>query len=365
MLAAQRTPGPASTTCGTTTTISVNWAQFGFDSCHSKFNPREVTIGRSNVSNLVVAWKYATGGPINSYPTIFNGVVYVGSNDGFLYAINVATGALLWSYSIGNEFGAAAVGNGLVFASSDKGVLYALNASTGQLVWTHPGADSPTLVNGVVYVGYYDAMYAVDARTGATLWRRSGLLGGSAVFNGRVYVLNSDNHTVDALNATTGDLIWQSMLVFGTGPLAVANDSVIVDDGFDQALYALDAQTGAYRWGVGMEDLQSPVAVAYGEVYFGIKLWRTDTPYVLQYNALTGAGGWVNSTAHYVYPLLVANGVLYGSGEDNNLYAFNTDTGAVLWSHSIGTHPTTAALVNGSLFIGGSDGNLYALRLAN
>ena len=104
MFAAQETPAPASTACGTSATISVNWAQFGFDPCHSKFNPREVTIGRSNVSNLVVAWKYATGGPINSYPTIFNGVVYVGSNDGFLYAINAATGALLWSYSIGNEF---------------------------------------------------------------------------------------------------------------------------------------------------------------------------------------------------------------------------------------------------------------------
>ena len=218
----------------------------------------------------------------------------------------------------------------------------------------------------MVYVGYYNAIYALDARTGATLWRRSGLLGGSAVVNGRVFVWDLDAHKVDALDANTGSLIWQSSGagVFGTSTLTVANGSVFALDGFDGALFALDAQTGADRWGIG-GNLASQAAVASGVAYLAIKAARTDAPFLVARDAVTGNGRWIDNPTSYLYPLLVANGILYGSGEDNNLYAINTDTGAILSMRSIGTHPTTAALVNGSLFIGGSDGNLYALRLPN
>ena len=44
-------------------------------------------------------WSYTTGGPVESSPAVVNGVVYVGSQDHNLYALNARTGAKLWSYA--------------------------------------------------------------------------------------------------------------------------------------------------------------------------------------------------------------------------------------------------------------------------
>ena len=52
-----------------------------------------------------------------------------------MYALNASTGAKLWSYTTGNSvLCSPAVANGVVYIGSDDGFLYALNASTGVLL---------------------------------------------------------------------------------------------------------------------------------------------------------------------------------------------------------------------------------------
>ena len=48
-------------------------------------------------------WRYQTDGAVDSSPTVANGVAYVGSVDGHLYALDAGTGAILWSYKTGNR----------------------------------------------------------------------------------------------------------------------------------------------------------------------------------------------------------------------------------------------------------------------
>jgi len=67
---------------------------------------------------------------------VVNGVVYVGSDDDNVYALNARTGALLWSHGTGSVFSSPAVANGLVYVGSYDGNVYALNASTGALLWS-------------------------------------------------------------------------------------------------------------------------------------------------------------------------------------------------------------------------------------
>jgi len=84
-------------------------------------------------------------------------VVYVGSADYKVYALNASTGALLWSSATAGGGGALAVANGVVYLGSGK--LYALNARTGTKLWSYDtgrGAGSPIVSNGVVYVGDYN-----------------------------------------------------------------------------------------------------------------------------------------------------------------------------------------------------------------
>ena len=69
-----------------------------------------------------------------------NGVVYVGSYDQNVYALNANTGALLWKYKTANFIESSpAVANGVVYIASNDpdDNLYALDANTGTLLWKH------------------------------------------------------------------------------------------------------------------------------------------------------------------------------------------------------------------------------------
>lgn len=68
-----------------------------------------------------------------------DGLVYVGGNNGNIYALAAATGKKKWSYSTGEQvFSSPAVVGGTVYAGSANGTIYALNADTGALQWSHP-----------------------------------------------------------------------------------------------------------------------------------------------------------------------------------------------------------------------------------
>jgi hypothetical protein len=99
---------------------------------------------------------------VPSSPAVVGDVVYVGSEDHDVYALNARTGAYIWSYTTGAGVGftSPAVADGTVFVGSDDGKVYALDAATGNLVWSYQTGDmvssSPAVVGGVVYVGSDD-----------------------------------------------------------------------------------------------------------------------------------------------------------------------------------------------------------------
>jgi hypothetical protein len=58
--------------------------------------------GNSSGPAQMDRWRYVTGNKIYSSPTVYNGVVYIGSNDSFVYALDATTGARKWSFQTGN-----------------------------------------------------------------------------------------------------------------------------------------------------------------------------------------------------------------------------------------------------------------------
>src|ERR1700680_3736223 len=77
-----------------------NWSEFHRTNM-KRWNPCEKVLNVHNVGKLSLKWSYTTGGWGLSSPAGANGVVYVGSNDHNVYALNARTGALLWSYYTG------------------------------------------------------------------------------------------------------------------------------------------------------------------------------------------------------------------------------------------------------------------------
>ena len=90
-----------------------------------------------------------------------DGVVYVGSRDNYLYALDADSGDLRWQYKTGRDVESSpAVVDGVVYVGSLDNYVYALDADSGQLRWRYEtGRDvysSPAVVAGVVYVGSVD-----------------------------------------------------------------------------------------------------------------------------------------------------------------------------------------------------------------
>jgi len=116
--------------------------------------------------NLI--WKYKTGGGIHSSPTIYNGKLYIGSNDYYIYCLNASDGSLIWKYKTGDWVTSTpTIYNGKLYIGSDDSYIYCLNASNGSLIWRYKTGDwvtsTPTIYNGKLYVGSYDCyIYCLD-----------------------------------------------------------------------------------------------------------------------------------------------------------------------------------------------------------
>src|SRR6266568_3974340 len=81
-----------------------------------RFNRFENVLNVHNVGSLQRMWSFKTGGEVYCSPAVANGVVYVGSYDGNVYALKASTGGKLWSHNVGNwVYSSPAVANGVVY----------------------------------------------------------------------------------------------------------------------------------------------------------------------------------------------------------------------------------------------------------
>ncbi|MCK6624336.1 MAG: PQQ-like beta-propeller repeat protein [Anaerolineae bacterium] len=148
---------------------------------------------------------------------------------------------------------------GLLYLATARG-LYALNAASGALVWRYdtelPLGNSPTVAEGVVYVGGYDRkLHVLDALTGTHLWAFSGAKAGfdanPLVVEGKVIVGNRDG-AMYAIGAHGTPNQGQQLWKFQTdGPIhlsAAYKDGIVYFAANDNYAYALQASTGNQVW---------------------------------------------------------------------------------------------------------------------
>jgi outer membrane protein assembly factor BamB len=142
---------------------SADWPAFMFNTAHSSDNTAATSITPANVGDLQPVWRWTVPTPTNGgsaalYPTpvSVDGVLYVGADDGDFYAVNEATGQVIWSQSLGVEPGLECSSTSLGFVS------------------TATVATDPTTGDLAVYVNAPDGyLYALDAATGAVLWQQT------------------------------------------------------------------------------------------------------------------------------------------------------------------------------------------------
>lgn len=201
--------------------VQANWRQIGFSSAGGRYNLNETAISPANVGTLTLDWKwtaasmYALNG--NS-PSIVRGVLYFGTGDNTFHAFAATTGADVWDVYIPANFnGQPAVSDNAVYATGYD--LYALNPATGALMWDSYNSASPklfstppTLANGVIYAGSLSNIFAFNAAGCGKphclpLWstRNNGqtMTPSPVVANGRLYAVSGQG-TLFVYDAATG-----------------------------------------------------------------------------------------------------------------------------------------------------------------
>jgi outer membrane protein assembly factor BamB len=343
-------------------------------------------------------WRVQTGGMVQSSPTLYEGVLYVGSGDGNLYAVDPHTGEARWHFAAGRAITSTpAAAQGLVFVGSRDNTFYAVDAATGAKRWKlATGADlplawgfetgdlytsSPALADGVVVFGSGNGqVYAVEAGTGKVRWRfqtEGRVRSSPAIAEGRVYVGSMDGRLY-ALDLASGRRIWQfdteghalrsgdfgfDRRTIQSSP-AVADGRVFVGsrDGF---LYAVDAERGRLLWRVNhqMSWVNTSPAVADGLVFAG----SSDERFVQAVDAKTGKECWHFPTERPVWSSpAVAGSLVYVGDGSGTIYALERATGAERWRHRSGRRILSSPLpADGMLYVGNDDGGVYALRAAN
>lgn len=267
------------------------WSGWGVNLRNTRFQEAAAAgLTAADVPRLKLKWAFAlgTGTAVRSQPAVANGRLFTADLTGFVYALDAQTGCEHWRFQAdapvrsGIAFDDAGSAGGVLYFGETKGQAYAINAATGQLVWEvhveeHFAAiitGTPQVHGGVVYVPvasyeeilppnpkyecctFRGSVVALDAASGKRLWQtytiqdapqpttksKAGTQlhgpSGAGVWStptfdekaGVLYVATGDNYsepstkTSDAvlsLDAKTGRILWSKQLtpndVFNNG----------------------------------------------------------------------------------------------------------------------------------------------------
>jgi eukaryotic-like serine/threonine-protein kinase len=234
---------------------------------------------------------------VHSSPAVVKGIVYIGSWDSSLYALDAETGQEKWAFKAGED---PAIHNQVGFQSS------------------------PAVVDGIVYIGCRDAhLYAIDATTGRKKWdyptSKSWVIGTPAVRDGVVHVGTSDSARFMALDAKTGRLKFNfdaKAYVFSSAALA---GNLAYFGSHNGRLYAVDLKSGQLAWMFQTESSKAdPLKLldtdgGFNREAFAPVFGDFEDMY-LDYYRYISIGGIVSSP-------VVDRGTVYFGSMDGNLYA--------------------------------------------
>ncbi len=166
---------------------------------------------------LKLRWSFQARESIESSAAIVAGVVYVGSMDSALYAVNLSTGKRIWRYATTGpvQESSPCVHNGMVYVGDQEGVFHAVDTATGKVGWTYKTGgeikSSPVCFQNRVYFGSYDQnLYCLSAATGALIWKfaTDGPVHSTpAIDKGIVYISGCDEK-FRAIDVATGKQVY-------------------------------------------------------------------------------------------------------------------------------------------------------------
>ncbi len=385
-------------------TSNPSWSMSGQGVTNWRYQPDEHKLTVGNIkSQLSLAWSATLAGDISATPAVVDGAVYVPDWGGKFSKLDASTGAIIWQDDVAALTGVsgaksrtspAVSGNLVVFGTQKGALLVAVNKDTGAAVWqtaldevapsvTNPYAiitQSPTVYNGVVYVGvasveengvncgdgtptnpapgdctFRGSANALDLATGQLLWKtytisddrygegyRGVAVWGSSpaidVNRGSVYFTTGNNYSV---SQAASDCVTAA----GTDLAALAACEPQDNGNYVDAILSLDMSTGAIKWSNKMQGFDAWTTACLG--------YPTACPTPAGPDFDFGQGAMLIPTK--------AGDIVAAGQKSGMLWGLNADTGAKVWGTLVGPGSALGGLEWGSA----TDGKRIYFAVAN
>ena len=308
-------------------------------------------------------WAFKTDGKIFSSPIVQNGIVYIGSEDGNLYAIEEKTGKVHWKFKTGGAVHSSpAILNNTVYIGSFDGHYYAIDVKTGLLKWKFK-TGGEKWSGEIGFLGLKPVDKYMD-----DLWDffLSSPVVNPDKKNPSIFFGSSDGN-VYALNANTGQLKWKFETKGSIHCSPVLYKNTLYIGSWDANLYAIDLETGKQRWKfetgtqTGFKGVQSTVAVANDMVYFGAR-----DPFLFALNADTGKLVWKYDAAYswiISSPVVTKDVVYVGTSDTFLLLGLDAKNGKELFKFKTNGYVYSSPAIAGeTAYFGDFTGDFFAVN---
>jgi outer membrane protein assembly factor BamB len=341
-------------------------------------NPQQTGVATSTLPDkLDILWTFSTKDAVEGTPAIADGVVYVGSFDENLYAIDLTTGKEKWRYKAGALKSPAAVRDGKVYVGNMDGVLHCVDAAKGTKIWTFETPSQAEITSGVsfadgkIFFGCADETLYCISEKGKKLWtfRVQGgpVMATPAIAQNRTFVAGCDS-TLHVLDATEGKELASVELGSQIGATAaVAGDNLYVGT-MSSTVLGVDWKQPKVVWTFEPEHTKqafySSPAVTDKLVVIGCR-----DKHVRALDRATGREIWDVVAAGQVdcSPVVVGSRVVVGAKDrTGSLYMLDLAKGTRLAKIELnGAILGSPAVANGKLVIGTEKGTVYCLGAKN
>jgi serine/threonine protein kinase len=324
------------------------------------------TPGPVQSGGIKALWSFKCEDEIRGTPAVSQGLVYIGSYDNNLYALNAADGKFQWKYPTdGGVVTRPVILDGNIYFGSEDKRLHVVSARAGKVVWTYytngPIRSSPRIAEGHIFFGSDDNnIHAVNLNTGRMAWRfetADAVRSTPFVVRELVYAgcESGDYYAIDF----RGDLKWRFHAKRSITSSTVGTEQALYFTSVDNTLYALDPRNGwvLWRFRLGKPSISTPcimddlvfVGAADGFIY-GIE-------------SKSSKEVWRFKTEHQVNGSpVVYKDSLYCGSVDGHLYCLEYRTGRLRWKFGTGGAITGTPLVSDDIvYVGSTDHQIYAL----
>ncbi len=283
-----------------------------------------------NLENGGLKWKYQASGEIKSSPTVFGNVVYFGDGMGVFHAVDTETGESRWTFETEAEIISSAnvAQDRLLFGSYDQ-FLYCLSAEDGSLVWKFETEGyvhgTPAIVNGAVVIsgcdGYLRLINIADGVEQQKIGLGDYVAASPAILNNRAYAGTFGNQVLCA-GLEGSEILWQYEHPERHFPFyasAAVTADIVVIGGRDKMVHALEPQTGKLLWTYPAKSrVDSSPVIVDERVFFGTVGGELAA---LDLNSGEKVWDFVSGASIIASPSVAAGKLVIGA-DDGRIYCF-------------------------------------------